>query len=115
MPKLSNKPWGSVDKTELLKYVINHPEKAKDVYIKIGKNWQEDPYNRLSYPIADKNGTVYRYGLSSALAYAKANNETEVVSKVKKLYKKFGIDEQAERKIIEAYISEDIRGNKYEV
>lgn len=91
--KLSEKPWGDVDKDELLQFVINHPEKADKIYLKIEKDWQDNPREKLSYPIADKNGTVYRYGLSSALTYAKANNETEVVKKVKALYKKYGINE----------------------
>lgn len=92
--KLSEKPWGDVDKDELLKFVINHPKMADKIYLKIEKDWQDNPREKLSYPIADKNGTVYRYGLSSALTYAKANNETEVVKKVKALYKKFSIDEE---------------------
>ena len=100
---ISNKPWGSVDKDELLQAVIDKPSLAKKVYMKIEPNWQEDPKNRLSYPIADKNGTVYRYGLSSALAYAKANNEKEVVNKVEKLYKQYGIDERC---VIEAIVEE---------
>ena len=90
---LSNSPWGAVNKKELMQYVIQHPNLADKIYIKIEKNWQEDPKNRLKYPIADKHGNIYRYGLSTALAYAKANNETEVIKKINKLYKKFGINE----------------------
>ena len=89
-PVLSNKPWGNVDKTELLKAVIDNPSLAKKVYLKIEPNWKENPLERLKYPIADKNGTIYRYALSTALTYAKANHETDVISKVKKLYKKYG-------------------------
>ena len=63
MSELSNKPWGDVDKDELLRYVIAHPNKAKDIYLKIEPNWEEDPSSRLSYPIANKNGTIYRYAL----------------------------------------------------
>lgn len=91
--KLSEKPWGDVDKDELLKFVINHPKMADKIYLKIEKDWQDNPREKLSYPIADKNCTVYRYGLSSALTYAKANNETEVIKKVKALYKKYNIME----------------------
>lgn len=78
---------------------------ADKIYLKIEKDWQDNPREKLSYPIADKNGTVYRYGLSSALTYAKANNETEVVKKVKALYKKYGIREDigmVDRKVIES-------------
>lgn len=110
MSKLSNKPWGGVDKDELLKYVINNPKKAKDIYLKIEPNWEEDPTNRLSYPIADKSGTIYRYALSSAMTYAKANNETQVINKLKKLYKQFNLDEEGnsmERKVVESVVNED--------
>lgn len=115
--KLSYKPWGDVDKSELIKFVIDNPDKAKDIFLKIDKNWQEDPYNRLSYPIADKNGTVYRYGLSSALAYAKANNETEVINKVEKLYKEYNIQEETDMiKVIEAVVSEEFNpGDKVQI
>ena len=89
---LSEKPWGEVDKSELLKAVIKEPSLAKKIYLKIEPNWQEKPSERLSYPIADKNGTIYRYALSTALTYAKANNETEVINKINKLYKKFGLN-----------------------
>jgi len=106
--KLSNKPWGDVDKDDLLKYVVNNPDKAKDIYLKIEPNWEEDPSKRLSYPIADKTGTIYRYGLSTALAYAKANNETEVIDKLNKLYKKYNLSEEKNMKVIEAVILEDI-------
>lgn len=101
--KISDKPWGSVDKDELLQAVLDKPSLAKKVYMKIEPNWQEDPKSRLSYPVADKNGTVYRYGLASALTYAKANNETEVIKKVEKMYKQYGIDERC---IIEAIVEE---------
>lgn len=109
MSELSNKPWGDVDKDKLLKYVIKHPNKAKDIYLKIEPNWEEDPSSRLSYPIANKNGTIYRYALSSALTYAKANNETEVINKLKKLYKQYGLEEEFSmsntRKVIESVIN----------
>ena len=35
-----------------------------------------------------------RYALSSALAYAKQENETSVINKVEKLYKKFNLDDE---------------------
>ena len=86
---LSDKPWGDVDKSELLKAVMDKPSLAKKIYLKVEPDWQEKPSERLSYPIADKSGTVYRYGLASAMTYAKANNETEVINKLKKLYKEY--------------------------
>ena len=111
--KLSEKPWGDVDKDELLKFVINHPKMADKIYLKIEKDWQDNPREKLSYPIADKNGTVYRYGLSSALTYAKANNETEVVKKVKALYKKYGINEDLSMKNKIDLIIEGLENRKF--
>ena len=104
---LSDKPWGDVDKSELLKAVMDKPSLAKKIYLKVEPDWQEKPSERLSYPIADKSGTVYRYGLASAMTYAKANNETEVINKLKKLYKEYGIEEETSmRPVIEAVINE---------
>ena len=111
--KLSEKPWGDVDKDELLKFVINHPKMADKIYLKIEKDWQDNPREKLSYPIADKNGIVYRYGLSSALTYAKANNETEVVKKVKALYKKYGINEDLSMKNKIDLIIEGLENRKF--
>lgn len=110
---LSEKPWGDVDKSELLKAVIDKPSLAKKIYLKIEPNWQEKPSERLSYPIADKNGTVYRYALSSAMTYAKANNETEVINKLKKLYKQYGIDEGSDMKVVEAVVNEKTYKNMF--
>ena len=111
---ISDKPWGDVDKSELLKAVIDKPSLAKKIYLKIEPNWQEKPSERLSYPIADKNGTVYRYGLASAMTYAKANNETEVINKLKKLYKEYGIEEETSmRPVIEAVINEKTYKNMF--
>lgn len=111
--KLSEKPWGDVDKDELLKFVINHPKMADKIYLKIEKDWKDNPREKPSYPIADKNGTVYRYGLSSALTYAKANNETEVVKKVKALYKKYGINEDLSMKNKIGLIIEGLENRKF--
>lgn len=99
---VSETSWGSVNKTELRKKVLNaknYKTLVKDVYAIVENGWEEAPSSKLKYPIMEiKNGkAVYnRYGLASALAYAQANDETAVVTKVKSLYKKLDIDNEDE-------------------
>ncbi len=99
---MSETSWGSVNKTELRKKVLNaknYKTLVKDVYAIVEDGWEEAPSSKLKYPIMEiKNGkAVYnRYGLASALAYAQANDETAVVTKVKSLYKKLDIDNEDE-------------------
>lgn len=99
---LSETSWGSVNKTELRKKVLeakNYKSLVKDVYADVQEGWEDAPSSKLKYPIMEiKDGkAVYnRYGLASALAYAEKNNETAVVNKVKSLYKKLDIDKNNE-------------------
>lgn len=97
---MSDSSWGSVNKTELRKKVLeakNYKSLVKDVYALVEDGWEDAPSSKLKYPIMEiKDGeAVYnRYGLSSALAYAQKENETAVVNKVKSLYKKLDIDNE---------------------
>lgn len=99
---LSENSWGSVNKTELRKKVLeakNYKSLVKDVYADVQEGWEEAPSSKLKYPIMEiKDGkAVYnRYGLASALAYAEKNGETAVINKVKSLYKKLDIDKNDE-------------------
>lgn len=99
---LSDTAWGSVDKTELRKKVLdakNYKSLVKDVYALVEEGWEDAPSSKLKYPIMEiKDGkAVYnRYALASALAYAEQNNETAVITKVKSLYKKLDIDNENE-------------------
>lgn len=99
---MSETAWGSVNKTELRKKVLeakNYKALVKDVYADVQEGWEEAPSSKLKYPIMEiKDGkAVYnRYALASALAYAQKNNETAVISKVKSLYKKLDIDNEDE-------------------
>lgn len=99
---MSDSSWGSINKTELRKKVLeakNYKSLVKDVYADVQDGWEEAPSSKLKYPIMEiKDGkAVYnRYGLASALAYAEKNNETAVVNKVKSLYKKLDIDNEDE-------------------
>lgn len=96
---MSDTDWGSVNKTELRKEVLeakNYKSLVKDVYLVVEDGWEEAPSSKLKYPVMEiKDGkAVYnRYGLASALTYAKQNNETAVITKVESLYKKLDIDD----------------------
>lgn len=96
---MSDSSWGSVNKTELRKKVLdakNYKTLVKEVYALVEEGWEDAPSSKLKYPIMEiKDGkAVYnRYGLASALAYAQKEGETSVINKVKSLYKKLDIDE----------------------
>ena len=102
---LSDDEWGKVNKTDLRNKVLdaeNYKELVKAVYLVVEEGWEEAPSQKLKYPVMQIKGgkAVYnRYALASALGYAKANNETEVVGKVMKLYKELGIDGEEEKSV----------------
>ena len=97
---MSETSWGSVNKTELRKKVLdakNYKSLVKEVYMIVEDGWEEAPSSKLKYPVMEiKDGeAVYnRYGLASALAYAGKEDEQEVIRKVKSLYKKLNIDNE---------------------
>lgn len=96
---LSTSPWGSVDKTSLMHKVLaasNYKSLVNDVYMLVESGWEEHPSSSLKYPVMQLKGDtlVYnRYGLSAALQRAVGQNETKVVSKVKTIYEKMGLNE----------------------
>lgn len=97
---LSNESWGNIDKTTLRDKIMkasNRDSLVKDVYMEIGNGWEEAPSTKLKYPVMQFKGDTLVYnrgGLSSALGYAKAENNTAVVSKVESIYKKLGLDKE---------------------
>ena len=101
---MSTKPWGEVDKTELRNKIMeasNKSELVKACYMLIEDGWEDAPSEHLKYPVMcfEGNKLVYnRYGLSSALAYAKQENEESVINKIEAIYKKLDIDDDSERK-----------------
>lgn len=101
---MSTKSWGEVDKTELRNKIMEANNKSslvKDCYMLVEDGWEDAPSEHLKYPVMCFEGDtlVYnRYGLSSALAYAKQENETTVINKVEAIYKKLDIDDDSERK-----------------
>lgn len=96
---MSDKDWGSVDKTELRNKIMEASNKAtlvKAVYMLVEDGWEEAPSEHLKYPIMELKGDTFVYnrdGLASALGYAKKENETTVVNKIEKIYKKLDLDD----------------------
>lgn len=97
-------PWSEVDKNDLYKKIVdasNADTLVKDVYMKVEEGWKDAPSEKLKYPVMQfKDDTlVYnRNGLSSALGYAKAENETDVVSKIEKIYESLDIKDDDDSK-----------------
>ena len=98
--ELKDTPWGDVDKTTMRNKIMKAINKAtlvKSVYALVEDGWQDAPSEHLKYPLMQLVGDTFyynRYALSSALAYAKQENETSVINKVEKLYKKFNLDDE---------------------
>lgn len=96
---LSDKAWGEVDKTELRNKIMeasNRSTLVKSVYMLVEEGWEEAPSEHLKYPVMEFDGDTLVYnrdGLASALGYAKKENETAVVNKIEKIYKKLGLEE----------------------
>lgn len=101
---MSTKPWGEVDKTDLRNKILeanNKNELVKDCYMLVEDGWEDAPSEHLKYPVMCFEGDklVYnRYGLSSALAYAKQEKEESVINKIKAIYKKLDLDDDSDGK-----------------
>lgn len=98
--ELKDTPWGDVDKTAMRNKImkaINRSTLVKSVYALVEDGWEDAPSQHLKYPIMQLVGDTFyynRYALASALAYAKQENETTVINKIEKLYKKFNLSEE---------------------
>lgn len=96
---MSDKTWGDVDKSELRNKIMEAKNKStlvKAVYMLVEDGWEDAPSEHLKYPVMCFEGDTLVYnkgGLSSALGYAKKENETTVVNKVNKIYKNLGLDQ----------------------
>lgn len=113
--ELKDKSWGDVDKAVLRNKVMSAKNKSilvKDVYLLVESGWEDAPSEHLKYPVMELVGDTFYYNrgaLSSALAYAKQENETTVISKVEKLYKKFKLnDKDKEDKMSDIKEKEDV-------
>ena len=79
----------------------NYKTLAPKVCLKLEEGWEDREVTKLGYPVMGLYDGKWRYStkaLSSALAYAKQNDETEVVNKIKAIYKKLDLDDDSERK-----------------
>lgn len=98
--ELKDTPWGDVDKVEMRNKIMEASNKAtlvKFVYMLVEDGWENAPSEHLKYPVAQLiDDTFYynRYGLASALAYAKQENEDAVVAKIEEIYDKFDLDKE---------------------
>ena len=96
---MSDKAWGEVDKTDMRDKIMEANNKAtlvKAVYMLVEDGWEEAPSEHLKYPVMELKGDTFVYnrdGLASALGYAKKENETTIVNKIEKIYKKLDLDD----------------------
>lgn len=101
---MSTADWGNYDKAAMRDKIMdakNRDTLVKSVYLLVEDGWKDAPSEHLKYPIMQLDGDKFVYNrnaLSSALAYAKQNDETEVVNKIKAIYKKLDLDDDSERK-----------------
>ena len=79
----------------------NFKSLAPKVCMKLEEGWEDREVTKLGYPVMmlyDGKWVYSTKGLSSALGYAKKENETTVVNKIEKIYKKLGLDDGKEVK-----------------
>ena len=101
---MSTADWGDYDKATMRDKIMeakNRDTIVKSVYLLVEDGWKDAPSEHLKYPVMMLDGDKFIYNrnaLSSALAYAKQNDEAEVVNKIKAIYKKLGLDDDSERK-----------------
>lgn len=97
---ISTSSWGDIDKIKLRDTIMeaaNRNELVKAVYLIVEDGWEEAPSEHLKYPVMELKGDTFVYNrgaLSSALAYAKQNDETTVINKIKEIYDDLDIDDE---------------------
>ncbi len=101
---MSTADWGNYDKAAMRDKIMDAKKRdtlVKSVYLLVEDGWKDAPSEHLKYPVMMLNGDTFIYNrnaLSAALAYAKQNDETEIVNKIKAIYKKLDLDDDSERK-----------------
>lgn len=101
---MSTVDWGDYDKAAMRDKIMeanNRDTLVKSVYLLVEDGWKDAPSEHLKYPVMMLDGDTFIYNrnaLSAALTYAKQNDETEVVNKIKAIYKKLDLDDDSERK-----------------
>lgn len=99
---VSDTEWGKISKTALRKEVLdasNYKDLVHDVYLVVEDGWEDAPSEKLKYPVMEiKDGkAVYnRYGLASALGYAKAEKADSLVEKIEDIYDDLDLDDDEE-------------------
>ena len=108
---------GQKSKQDLVKEK-NFKTLASKVCMKLEPGWEDREVTKLGYPVMMLHDGKWVYavkGLSSALGYAKKENETEVINKVEKIYKKLGLDsdrKEDDAKMAETTQNFEIEGRK---
>lgn len=108
---------GQKTKQDLVKEK-NFKTLASKVCMKLEPGWEDREVTKLGYPVMMLHDGKWVYavkGLSSALGYAKKENETEVINKVEKIYKKLGLDsdrKEDDAKMAETTQNFEIEGRK---
>ena len=101
---MSTADWGNYNKAAMRDKIMeakNRDTLVKSVYLLVEDGWKDAPSEHLRYPVMMLDGDTFIYNrnaLSAALAYAKQNDENEVVNKIKAIYKKLDLDDDSERK-----------------
>lgn len=101
---MSTADWGDYYKVAMRDKIMeakNRDTLVKSVYLLVEDGWKDAPSEHLKYPVMMLDGDKFIYNrnaLSAALAYAKQNDETEVVNKIEAIYKKLDLDDDSERK-----------------
>lgn len=75
----------------------NFKSLAPKVCMKLEEGWEDREITKLGYPVMmlyDGKWVYSMKGLSSALGYAKKENETTVVNNIEKIYKKLDLDDE---------------------
>ena len=88
---------------------------APKVCMKLETGWEDREVTKLGYPVMMLHDGKWVYavkGLSSALGYAKKENETAVINKVEKIYEKLGLGKEEEAKMAENTTNFEIEGRK---
>lgn len=108
---------GQKTKQDLVKEK-NFKTLAPKVCMKLESGWEDREVNKLGYPVMMLHNGKWVYstkGLASALGYAKKEDETEVINKVEKIYKKLGLDSDRKEegtKMAEKNANFEIEGRK---
>lgn len=96
--ELKEGDWGDVDKTSLRNKILEASNKVSlvhSVYLLVEDGWEDAPSEHLKYPVMELYEDTFYYNknaLSSAKGYATKDDESEVLGKLKKIYKKFKLE-----------------------